>query len=414
MRGRRGNLLYAWLVILLGWAILAGLFGQMDLDKVREFLLLIALGVLAEWLAVSFPQGQLSGGFAVVLFSYLTYGFEAAAWISVFSTLLGQGIVNRGNPLRTTLFNASQYVLALWLGNYVYLLLGGQRGAALTPNHWLSLAAFIVVYFLVNHLLVYLYLLPGRRRYPFLIWADTFRWNACTYILSTPFGVLMNLIYLKIGVLGSSLLFLPVLVAQFILRLYVHVELANRELFALYEIAKKLNEQPDLKGILGMVLKEVRRIVSFDAGIIYLWAEEKRMFAAAAVAGPHGQRWKNSMLTRGEGFMGWILDQEKPEVVFDTRTDPRLKKEPGLPQVYRSLLFVPLFLKRGTLKETLGLFVLGDKKPWAYDEHNLNPLSVICGQTAMAVVNALLLQRLGLDVNTDKLHVQKQHEDEFT
>jgi len=404
MSGCKENLFYTWLVILLGWVILAGLFGRIDLDKGREFLLLIALGVLAEWLAVSFPQGQLSGGFAVVLFSYLTYGFETAAWINAISTLLGQGIVNRGNPLRTTLFNASQYVLALYLGNYACMIVGERQGAALAPNNWLSLAAFIIVYLIANHLLVYLYLLPGWRRYPFLIWADTFRWDAFAYLLSIPFGVLMNLIYLKTGVPGLSLLFLPVLVAQFILRLYVHVELTNRELFVLYQIAKKLNERLDLKGILETVLKEVRRVVPFDVGIFYLWAEEKKIYSAAAVGGPHGRRWQNSILIKGEGFIGWVLDNKKPEVVFDTRTDPRLKREPGLPQVYRSLLFIPLCFEKEALKETLGLFVLGDKKPLAYDEYNLSILSVICGQAEVAVVNSFLLQRLGLNANTDKLH----------
>lgn len=397
MSVHKGNLLYAWLVVLLSWAILAGIFGRIDLDKGRDYLFLIALGTLAEWLAVSFPRGKLSGGFAVVFFSYLTYGFEVAAWISVISILLGQGIVNRGNPMRTTLFNAGQYTLALYAGNYACLMAGGQREASLALNHWLSLFVFVVVYLLVNHLLVYFYLLPGRKRYPFLIWMDALRWDALTYLLSAPLGILMNMIYPKTGMPGTLLLFLPVLLMQFILRLYVHVELANRELFALYQIAKKLNERIDLNEILKTALKEVRRIVHFDAGIIYLWAEEKKAYSVVAADGPHGRRWQKNILAGGEGFIGWILDNAEPEVVYDTRTDPRIKGDSGLTQVYRSLIFIPICLERESLKETFGLFVFGEKRPLAYDEHNLNTLSIICGQAATAIVNLLLLQRLELN-----------------
>jgi len=165
MAGRTGHIMYTWLIILIGFGILARLFSALDLDLGREFLIMIALGMLADWLAVSFPQGRLSGGFSVVLASYLTYGPAAAAWISALAALFGQGIVNRGNPLRTTLFNASQYVLALLFGHYVFGRAGGHRGADFGLGDLLPLLAFIAVYFLANHLFVYLYLLPGRRRW---------------------------------------------------------------------------------------------------------------------------------------------------------------------------------------------------------------------------------------------------------
>lgn len=401
MASRTGHVIYTWLVILIGFGILIRFFSALDLDLGREFLVMIALGVLAEWLAVSFPQGKLSGGFSVVLSSYLIYGPAAAFWISALSILFSQGIVNRGNPLRTTLFNASQYVLALFFGDYVYLRIGGQHGAAFGLNDLLPLLALMVAYFLINHFLIYFYLFPEQRRYPLMAWADAFRWDALTYFFSAPFGILMNLIYRhkEVGIAGSLLLFLPVLIGQFILRLYVHVELANRELFALYQVAKNLNGRLSVEEILGVVLKEARRVVSYNTGVIYLWTEERGVFTAAAAAGSHAEHLRSSSIPKGEGFFGQTMENRNPEIIFDARTDPRIKKEPGLPQVYRSFLVIPLLAE----KETLGVLILSDKRPLAFDEHHLHTLSIIGGQAAVAVMNALLVRRLERSADLDVL-----------
>jgi len=398
-RSRSWHILFTWLVILPGIGFLAGYFRFLDLDLSREFLIMIALGILAEWLGVSFPQGQLSGGFAVVLSSYLIYGLAPAAWISFLAALFGQGVVNRGNPFRTTLFNAAQYVLALTLASAVYVRLQGQRGADFGIADLAPLFAFLAVYFLANHFLVYLYLLPGRRRYPLYAWADALRWDGLTYLLSAPFGVLMNMIYQEVGMAGSLLLFLPVLIVQFVLRLYVNVELANRELYALYQVAKKLNERLAEGDILEIVLKEARRVVSYQAGAVYLWSEERQVYAPAAVSGPRADHLRQSSIARGEGFLGQAVANRSPEIVFDSRVDPRVKEDPGLPRIYRSLLVVPLVSE----EEILGAMFFGDRRPLAFDEHHLHTLCIIGGQAAIAVMNSLLVRRLERSAHTDEL-----------
>ena len=234
------HLLYTWLIILLGFWLLSYVFPEVNLDLGRELLIITALAILAEWFTVTFPQGRLSGGFAVVLSSYLLFGPAATAWVFGLATLVGQGIVNRGNPARTAVFNAFQYVLAVLGADYVFNLAGGVIGGGLATVNIFPLAAFILTYFLINQILVYVYLLPKLRYYPLLVWRDTLRWDALTYLFTVPFGVLMVLIYGKIGIYGALLLFLPVLATQFVLRLYVHLEMANRELRALFETARGL------------------------------------------------------------------------------------------------------------------------------------------------------------------------------
>jgi diguanylate cyclase (GGDEF)-like protein len=399
MASRSRHILYTWLVIFFGWGSLFRLFGALDLDLSREFLIMIALGVLAEWLAVSFPQGQLSGGFSVVLASYLIYGPAPAAWISALAILISQGIVNRGNPLRAALFNAGQYALALLIADYFFIKAGGYHAEVLGMAGLLPLLAFIVAYFVLNHLLVYIYLLPGRRRYPLLAWMDALRWDGFTYLFSVPFGVVMSMIYSQTGITGSFLLFLPMLVVQFVLRLYIHVELANRELFALYQVAKKLGGRLSVEEIMELVLKEARRVIAYHTGVVYLWSEEKKCYTAARAAGAFADQLYRTSIEKGEGFIGWVMENRQAEIVYDAKADPRLKKETGLFQVYRSLLIIPLTAET----ETSGVFVLGEKRPLAFDEHHLHTLAIIGGQAAIAVANVLLVRRLENSANSDPL-----------
>ena len=44
MASRSRHILYTWLVIFFGWGSLFRLFGALDLDLSREFLIMIALG----------------------------------------------------------------------------------------------------------------------------------------------------------------------------------------------------------------------------------------------------------------------------------------------------------------------------------------------------------------------------------
>lgn len=392
---RLPHILYTWLVIGLGLWLLLYTFPHLDLDRSRELLVMAALAVLAEWLVVFFPQGQLSGGFAVILATYLVFGPVATVWVNCLSILFAQGVVNRGNPLRVTLFNAFQYVLVVLGANLLYTLAGGDAGGTLDP----PLVVFILAYFCLNQLMVYLYTLPVRRGYPVFQWLDALRWDAVTYLLSVPVGLLMDMLYPKTGIYGTVLLFLPVLAVQFVLRFYVHLELANRELRVLYEVARRLGGNLRLEEIMDLVLKETRRVINFHTGVIYLWSEENNCFPVGAACGPHAGLLKGSAIQRGEGFLGLALENGEPQLVEDTRVDVRTAGDLGLTQVHRSMLVVPLKAETGTV----GMLVLGDKRAGFFEDRHLQMVSIIAGQTAVAIANAQLYRKLKVASVTDGL-----------
>jgi len=399
MAGKSRHILYTWLVILCGWVALFFSFRVLNLDLGKEYLIMIFLGALAEWFTVYLPQGQLSGGFSVVFASYLIFGSAPAVWISALTVLFSHGIINRGNPLRTAFFNSSQYVLSLYIADYLFRLTGGQAlsSIGLKTSNLLPLLVFLVSFFVINHILVDLYLLPGRKYDSQPYRFDTLYWDGYTYIFSIPFGILMYLMYRPVGIIGPFLLFLPILALQFVLRLYVKTALFNKELLAFYKVAQKAGDRFSSEQIMDLLFKETNRVVTYQTGVIYLWSHDYQCFKAAMAVGPYKNQLFGSSIGKGEGFIGSAIENKQADIIYDSKSDPRLKEKGSLIQVHRSLLVIPLFVET----EILGALVLGEKRPLAFDQRHLHFLSVICNQTAIFLANKIQVKRIQENSNLD-------------
>lgn len=388
------KIIYACLVILAGIFLLVYCFPGLDLDKIKEYLLLILLGILSQWLAVSFPLGRLSAGFAIVMFCMLIYGPEACAWTTALAVLIARGIANQNSPLQLTLFNAAQQVVAIMgatlltaLIPYISLSIPIK---GLTPVSVMGMVSFVVLYLLINHGLVYIYALPNRKRHQAVSWWDILRWDSLTYLVTAPVGIVMALLYSHINLATAILLFVPLLVVQFILRMYVNMELANRELRVLYEISRRLGGKFEAAEIPGLLLKELRRAVPFHCGLVYLSTDVAGFFQIEAVYGHMANRFKVEQICAGQGFLGSVVSTGEAEIIYDSRADLRVRGEPGIPQLYRSMLLVPLVADG----EVIGLLLLGEKKPMAYDESHLQTLSVIIGALTVALTTNVLEHRI--------------------
>lgn len=387
------HLFYSLAVTAVGIGMLINYFGDLDLDKSREFAVLILIGILVEWLAVKFPLGRLSGSFSLVLASLLMYNPGASAWIGSVAYFIGNGVSDRTNSVRTSVFNMTQQVVTLFVSVYLFRILWRREPGEILNSGVLSilqLASLIILFFVINHILVYIYTYPGRKGARMHSWRGTLKWDALSYFFSAPFGIVMAVLYQKTGIAAALLLFLPILTVQFILSLYVRSELVNKELRAVYEINRRLGSGEEFREIPGVVLREMRKAIPFHTGVIYLWSEDTRRFGACAAYGPYRRHLEKGFVNPGEGFWGWVVNNGEPEIVFDSKTDPRIKDEQGLSQVLRSLLVIPLVGEAGPL----GLVVIGEKKAMAFSDQDLQASVSICGSVSAALSSRVLAERL--------------------
>ncbi|MDA8233869.1 MAG: sensor domain-containing diguanylate cyclase [Clostridia bacterium] len=397
---------YALLIMAIGSALLGSSLLNIDLDIWRELVIIVVLGMISEWLVVSLPHGHLSVGFALVFTTFLLFDkgpFPGAAVLtSTLSAVLGNGIINKNSPIRVILFNGTQYAIAASLAGLTYHLMGGAVEDKLTWANAVPLGTFILTYFIANHLLVNIYVSRDMRRQSLSVWKAALRWDAITYLFAAPISLLMVFLYNSsepMGITGVMLLFFPVLILKGLLKLYIKNDLANKELSALYEVAKSLGSSLDIEKILNLILEEARRVVKYHTGIIYLWREDENLLVPAAIQSPYHKQLRMVTVQQGEGIIGWAAKTGQATIVYDSKTDEQLRNEPGVTQFLRSLLVVPLSAD----DRVIGVMVLGRKEVDGFVESQMQLLTIMGSQAAVATAKALLYTKIERMAITDGL-----------
>ncbi len=393
--------IYGVLIMVAGYSILGGsiLAPGLELDLWREFLVLIFFGMLLEWLVVSLPHGNLSVGFALVFTSFLLYGTPATIWISTLSALFSNGILNKGNPLRITLFNGAQYAITAFLAGLAYEYMGGASHTKLIWENAGPLAVYLIVYFAVNHLLVNLYLTPQLGRQTATVWKATLWWDFITYVFAVPLSMLMVWLYAIIGLKGVFLLLGLILILKYLLKLYIDLDMVNRQLKATYQVAKSLGSSLEIEKTLNVILEETHKVVKYHTGIIYLWRKDDGFLVPAAIRSPYRRHLEHVSVSEGEGLIGWAAKTCEAAIVYDSKKDPQLRHDQGLVQFLRSLIVVPLVADN----DIVGVMAVGKKEPAGFSDKQLQILTILGSQAAIATAKALLYRRIEAMAITDGL-----------
>ena len=375
------HIAYTWVIILSSIYMLYGAFKKLNFDYSQELLVAVILVILAEWFAIKLPKGLVSGGFAAILFVFVIYGKEEVAFLVALSILIGHGIANRGNPMRTILFNAAQYVLAVFIASWLYELAGGVYSKTIQLDNVIPLLLFIFGYYISNHFFITLYQLFDKNNYPFVSILDILKWDAYTYLFAVPVGILMVLIYQQIGVMGSALIFMQLIFVQYILRMYVDIELLNREFRVLYRISSKLTE-PDLKKFINFVLKEIRNICRYDVGIFYIWENKTKTFNPIVVQGDA----KDYTIVYAKKFVDMAVQKQHVTRIDDTRKYEDYLKDGSSKIKLRSVIAIPLFSNTGVVS----VVFFGNKLPKSFSKGHERILSIIGYQLSLVISNAII------------------------
>lgn len=391
-----GFVVFDLLVVLLGCFLLVWVFPVLDLDMVWEYLLLIFIGMMFQWLILSFPSGNVSGEFALVLFSTLIYGYQASAVIVGLAILISKGIANRNSPLYFTLFNLAQQVIAILGAGVVSERFSqttiGFLDMVFGRNELISNAQvlfFILIYFVITQALSICYSF-FLQEYPKNIpWQNILRWKVITSFITIPFGIVIALLYLQIGI-EATLMLIPLLAIQFILRMYIKVELNNRQLKVMYRISKYLGIGSKMDKIPLIFLKNLKGAIPFHCGLIYLATDVPKFFKVKASYGSLSESFKGNWVWEGKDFLGEVIFNEEAEIIEDSKFDFRVRNEKGFFKVCRSIMILPLKAD----EQVLGLLVLGDKDPKVYTESHFELLSSMIGVLNISLLPGILKNRI--------------------
>lgn len=157
----------------------------------------------------------------------------------------------------------------------------------------------------------------------------------------------------------------------------------------LFSIAGSLNSTLDLDFLLQKIGAAAEQLTASEASAIMLVTDDKKSLFFRIASGEKAKALKTMTLPIGQGIAGWVAKERQPQVVNDTRTDPRFagKFDKASGFITRSLLCVPMVF-RG---ELVGVVEVLNKKEGPYTDSHIGLLTSLASLASVAITNAKIM-----------------------
>jgi len=169
------------------------------------------------------------------------------------------------------------------------------------------------------------------------------------------------------------------------------VERRINALKALQDISRTLTSELDLNRLLRKIVHAAVEVLDASTGSLLIWdpTDNSLFFAVTEGGEGEGETLKQGRMPADQGIAGWIFTHRQPVIIEDVSQDERFFKGIDESLGYRtsSLIGIPLMTKG----EMIGVIeVLNKRSGEKFDEQDLDTLSALAGQAAIAIVNARL------------------------
>jgi diguanylate cyclase (GGDEF)-like protein/putative nucleotidyltransferase with HDIG domain len=173
---------------------------------------------------------------------------------------------------------------------------------------------------------------------------------------------------------------------------------AQREVFALHEIAQTIGSSLNLSDTVSLVSNKLRAIVPFDTCVIFVVDEKSGRAVAAHVAGEDAEVFTHRRMNVGDGISGWVIANARSMC----NASPELDLV-GVPEDvarnYRGVLVSPLLREDGAF----GAITLYSKSRTSYTTEHVRLLESVCQHASSALNNALTFEKTKESALTDPL-----------
>ncbi|MEP7148340.1 MAG: diguanylate cyclase [Acidobacteriota bacterium] len=162
------------------------------------------------------------------------------------------------------------------------------------------------------------------------------------------------------------------------------IKQANREVFALYSLARDFSSELDLDEILPLFTDKISELIPFDSAAVYLLDEERDFATAIYVEGKHKKVLTGKTVKAGKGATGRVLEERLPA----DNPDPSLDFETSqteLQTAYRAMASIPLIAD----EKMLGAITLYSSEMSRYQDEHLRLLETVSLIAADAIAKSL-------------------------
>lgn len=161
-----------------------------------------------------------------------------------------------------------------------------------------------------------------------------------------------------------------------------------KALIPLFELSRTFMMTTDFDALLKQVVQTAVQETKADRASLMLLDEGEQELTIRASVGLPQEVLATARERVGEGVAGWVAKTREPLLVSDeTQLDPQVREAMTRGEISAALC-VPLLIK-GRVIGVLNLSKVGESHP--FTQGDLELISILCGQAAIAIENARLL-----------------------
>ena len=158
------------------------------------------------------------------------------------------------------------------------------------------------------------------------------------------------------------------------------------------EISKQFNNTLDVNKLMRTILDEVALVLNAEACSFWMKDGVTKENVCHSSVGPVKDKITGMRLKKGQGIVGWVIDNKEKAVVFDVTLDNRFLKNVDEKTRFdtKSILCVPLIVNQNCVG---AISLLNKKTPdGRFNQADLEMLELLAMSGAIAVKNAQLFQ----------------------
>jgi diguanylate cyclase (GGDEF)-like protein/putative nucleotidyltransferase with HDIG domain len=163
---------------------------------------------------------------------------------------------------------------------------------------------------------------------------------------------------------------------------------AQREVFALHEIAQTIGSSLNLIDTVSLISNKLRAIVPFETCIIFIVDEKSGKATALHVAGENKDIFSKRKMAVGDGITGWVIANARS--MCNASPDLDLVGVPEeISKQFKGVLVAPLIREDGAF----GAITLYSKSRTSYTSEHVRLLESVCQHASTALNNALTFEK---------------------
>lgn len=163
---------------------------------------------------------------------------------------------------------------------------------------------------------------------------------------------------------------------------------AQREVFALHEIAQTIGSSLNINDTVTLVTNKLRSIVPFDTCIIFVVDDKTGKATALHVAGEDIEYFRRRRMDVGDGITGWVIANARSMCNASPELD-LVGVQEQIAKEYRGILVSPLLREDGAF----GAITLFSKSRTSYTTEHVRLLESVCQHASSALSNALTFEK---------------------